>query len=77
MPHLHCVRITPDGKYLLADDLGTDLSIHKFNINPNANADNKEKFLTKGTPEAFKPLLPVPRPRHLIFNSDGQLCLPY
>jgi 6-phosphogluconolactonase len=72
MPHLHCVRITPDGKYLLADDLGTD-QIHKFNINPNANADNKEKFLTKGTPEAFK-VAPGSGPRHLIFNSDGKFA---
>ena len=60
MPHLHCVRITPDGKYLLADDLGTD-QIHKFNINPNANADNKEKFLTK-VPRKLLKLLPVPAP---------------
>lgn len=72
MPHLHCVRITPDGKYLLADDLGTD-QIHKFNINPNANADNKEKFLTKGTPESFK-VAPGSGPRHLIFNSDGKFA---
>ena len=72
MPHLHCIRITPDGKYLLADDLGTD-QIHKFNINPNANADNKEKFLTKGTPEAFK-VAPGSGPRHLIFNSDGKFA---
>ena len=72
MPHLHCVRITPDGKYLLADDLGTD-QIHKFNINPNANADNKEKFLTKGTPEAFK-VAPGSGPRDLIFNSDGKFA---
>lgn len=64
--------LPPDGKYLLADDLGTD-QIHKFNINPNANADNKEKFLTKGTPEAFK-VAPGSGPRHLIFNSDGKFA---
>ena len=45
-PHLHCVRITPDGKYLFADDLGTD-QIHKFIINPAANVENKEAFLKK------------------------------
>ena len=43
-PHLHCVRITPDGKYLFADDLGTD-QIHKFIINPAANVENKEAYL--------------------------------
>ena len=41
--HLHCVRITPDGKYMFADNLGTD-QIHKFIINPDANAENKESF---------------------------------
>lgn len=72
MPHLHCVRITPDGKYLLADDLGTD-QIHKFNLNPNANADNKEKLLTKGNPEAFK-VAPGSGPRHLIFSPDSKFA---
>lgn len=70
--HLHCVRITPDGKYLFADDLGRDL-IYKFNINPNANAENKENFLSKGTPEAFK-VAPGSGPRHLIFSNDGKFA---
>lgn len=69
-PHLHCVRITPDGKYLLADDLGTD-KIHKFKINPNANAENKEDFLIKGDPESFN-VEPYSGPRHLIFSADGK-----
>lgn len=71
-PHLHCVRITPDGDYLLADDLGTD-QIHKFKINRNANADNQEAFLTKGTPEAFK-VAPGSGPRHLIFSRNGKFA---
>lgn len=72
MPHLHCVRITPDGKYLLADDLGTD-QIHKFNINPNANADNKEKFSQK-VPRKLLKLLPVPAPG--IWYSIQTVSLP-
>lgn len=70
--HLHCVRITPDGKYLLADDLGTD-RIYKFNINQNTHIDNKEAFLTKGTPEAFK-VAPGSGPRHLVFSNDGKFA---
>ena len=68
-PHLHCVRFTPDGKYLLANDLGTDL-IYKFDVNPNAG-NNKEAFLTSGTPPAFK----VPSgsgPRHITFSPNGK-----
>lgn len=70
--HLHCVRITPDGKYLFADDLGTD-QIYKFNVHPDANADNKQAFLSKGTPEAFK-VAPGSGPRHLIFSNDGKFA---
>ena len=67
--HLHCVRITPDGKYLFADDLGTD-QIHKFIINPDANAENKESFLKEGSPSAFK-VKAGSGPRHLTFSPNG------
>lgn len=70
MPHLHCVRITPDGKYLFADDLGTD-QIHKFTLNPHASAENKEDFLKEGTPAAF-PVQPGSGPRHLTFSPNGK-----
>lgn len=68
-PHLHCVRITPDGKYMLANDLGTD-QIHKFIINPDADAKNEESFLKEGTPAAFK-VKAGSGPRHLTFSPDG------
>ena len=68
-PHLHCVRITPDGHYLFADDLGTD-QIHKYVINPNADAENKEAFLKEGTPAAFK-VKAGSGPRHLTFSPNG------
>ena len=70
--HLHCVRITPDGKYLFADDLGTD-QIHKFNLNANANVNNKEALLTEGTPTSFK-VAPGSGPRHLVFSNDGKFA---
>ena len=66
---MHCVRITPDGKYLFADDLGTD-QIHKFIINPAANAENKEAFLKEGSPAAFK-VKAGSGPRHLTFSPNG------
>lgn len=67
--HLHCVRITPDGKYLFADNLGTD-QIHKFIINPDANTENKERFLKEGSPAAFK-VEAGSGPRHLTFAPNG------
>lgn len=68
--HLHCVRITPDGKYLFADNLGTD-QIHKYIINPNANAENKETFLEEGTPAVYE-VEAGSGPRHLTFAPDGK-----
>lgn len=69
-PHLHCVRITPDGKYLFADDLGTD-QIHKFIIHPNADSENKETFLKEGDPTSFQ-VTAGSGPRHLTFSPNGK-----
>lgn len=68
-PHLHCIRITPDGKYLFADNLGTD-QIHKYIINPNADADNKEAFLKEAEPAAYT-IEAGSGPRHLTFAPNG------
>lgn len=70
--HLHYVSITPDGKYLFANNLGADW-IHKFNINPDANAENKEKFLIEGTPAAFE-VKAGSGPRHLAFAPNGKFA---
>lgn len=69
-PHLHCVRITPDGKYMLANNLGTD-QIHKYIINPNADATNKETFLKEGQPAAYQ-VEAGSGPRHLTFAPNGR-----
>lgn len=70
MPHLHCVRITLDGNYLFADDLGTD-RIYKYRIQPDAKADHQAIFLKEGTP-AFYQVKAGSGPRHLTFSSDGR-----
>jgi 6-phosphogluconolactonase len=62
--HLHCVRITPDGKYLFADDLGGDC-IYRFKI------VDGEKPLTAMEPKAVK-LAAGCGPRHLEFAPDGK-----
>jgi 6-phosphogluconolactonase (cycloisomerase 2 family) len=67
-PHLHCVHLTPDGKYLFAADLGTD-KIYKFVINSQADAGTP--FLTAGEPEAF-PLPAGAGPRHITFAPNGK-----
>ena len=64
--HLHCVQFSPDGKYLFADDLGTD-KIYKFTVNEN----DSSAFLTPGTPASFK-VKDGSGPRHLIFHPNGK-----
>lgn len=63
-PHLHCVKFSPDEKYLFAEDLGTD-KIFKFNV----NKDNEGDFLIAGEPESFKVADGV-GPRHLVFHPN-------
>lgn len=65
-PHLHCVRLAPDGDYLFADDLGTD-RIYKFKINK-GNRDGD--YLQPGTPPFFE-VKAGSGPRHLTFSSSG------
>lgn len=68
--HLHCVQFSPDGKHLFATNLGTD-QIYKFDVNQSADAKNKEKLLTIGTPP-FVTIKPGSGPRHLTFAPNGK-----
>ena len=64
-PHLHCVEFTPDGKFLLANDLGTD-KIHVFPLTSDGELDEKATFdvaLEAGS-----------GPRHLCFSKDGRFA---
>lgn len=67
-PHIHCARFSPDGKFLFADDLGTD-KIHKFDV----NADASGNYLKVGTPPSFK-VADGAGPRHLEFSPNGKFA---
>ena len=62
-PHLHCVEFTPDGKFLLANDLGTD-KIHVFPLASDGKLDEMGTFDVE--------LEPGSGPRHLCFSKDGR-----
>lgn len=66
--HLHCVRVTPDGRHLLAADLGSD-RIYKFTV----SNEKGKTFLTAGTPAWFT-VAPGSGPRHLTFSPDGKFA---
>lgn len=69
-PHLHCVQTSPDGKFLFANDLGTD-QIYAFEINSQANTENNEKFLKAAASPTFH-LEPGSGPRHITFSPSGK-----
>ena len=64
-PHLHCVEFTPDGKFLLANDLGTD-KIHVFPLTLDGQLDTLHTFDV--------PLEAGSGPRHLCFSKDGRFA---
>lgn len=65
-PHLHCVQFTPDGRFLLANDLGTD-RIHVFPVKEGGKSELLEKE------NAFDICLPSGcGPRHLCFAPNGK-----
>jgi 6-phosphogluconolactonase len=62
--HTHCVRITPDNKYLLVSDLGLD-RIMVFQFDP------KTAKLTPNDPP-FYSAVPGSGPRDLAFHPNGR-----
>ncbi|GHT31885.1 6-phosphogluconolactonase [Bacteroidia bacterium] len=64
-PHLHCVKLSPDGKYLFAADLGTD-KIYRFDV----NTENSGSYLKRETMKSFK-VADKAGPRHLIFHPTN------
>ena len=64
-PHVHQVLLTPDSKFLLANDLGTDkVTVYKYNSGASASVlvpfDSITLKLGSG-------------PRHTVFSKDGKL----
>ena len=62
-PYLHAVNFTPDGKYLLANDLGTDC-VHIF---PATGPVDKSEMEDLKTHAGLGP-------RHLCFNPNGRFA---
>ena len=63
-PHAHMVHFSPDKKYVLANDLGTD-KVYVYQYNPNSATEVlqlKNKIDVK----------PGSGPRHLTFSKDGK-----
>ena len=65
--HLHCAFLSPDGKYLFANDLGLD-AVYRFPL------DGKECHLKNGS-VAYKFDSGLhPGPRHAVFSADGRFA---
>ena len=69
--HIHCIRMTPDRKYLIATDLGKDC-IYRFNIDNTADFNNKRPLLTDCTViyHGERGL----GPRHITFSRNGKFA---
>ncbi|MDR1103418.1 MAG: lactonase family protein [Tannerella sp.] len=65
-PYLHCVKFSPDGKYLFAADLGTD-RIHRLEV---SHADSGP-FLKEETLKSFR-VADGSGPRHFLFHPSGR-----
>jgi 6-phosphogluconolactonase len=63
-PHAHMVYFSPDKKYVLANDLGTD-KVYLYRYDPNSVT---EALKLKSSFD----LKPGSGPRHLIFSKDGK-----
>lgn len=67
-PHVHCVEFTPDHKYLLANDLGTD-QIHIFPVSE-AMTDGVAHSLLDESKEYNVKVEPESGPRHICFHPN-------
>lgn len=65
-PHVHQVRFSPDKKYVISNDLGTD-KIYIYKYNP----DEAGKVLVEHDSVAVKPGL---GPRHITFSKNGKFA---
>ncbi len=66
-PHLHCIMFSPDGRILLANDLGTD-RVHTFPLH-----EDEATLLREGELIDI-PVKPGSGPRHLAFHPGGRFA---
>lgn len=64
-PHVHAVVLSPDNRYLLVPDLGTD-KVYQYKI----NSEQHEALTSAETP--FFEVKPGGGPRHLAFHPNGK-----
>lgn len=64
-PHLHCVQFSPDGRYLFANDLGTD-RIYRFDVT------NQLETPLVWNASATVEVQAGSGPRHLVFAPNGK-----
>jgi 6-phosphogluconolactonase len=67
-PHLHCTILSPDNKYLLTSNLGTDkVGVYKFDIS------KVSQPLTPADPP-FVSVTPGNGPRHITFHPNAKFA---
>ena len=69
-PHLHCIKFTPDHKYLLASDLGTD-QIHVFPVSENVTDGVSHSLLNESEEFNIK-VESGSGPRHICFSINQE-----
>ncbi len=63
-PHVHQVVLSPDRKYIMVNDLGTDMvTVYRY---------NSQSITNVLTPEDTLRVKPGSGPRHLVFSKDGK-----
>lgn len=65
-PHLHCVKFSPDGKFLFATDLGTD-KIYRFET----ETEEENPYIKEESLMLFK-VEDGSGPRHFVFHPSGK-----
>lgn len=66
-PHVHSVVLSPDSRYLLVPDLGTD-KVYQYSV----NVSNAEVLAPAAVP--FTEVAPGGGPRHLVFHPNGKFA---
>lgn len=69
LSHIHCCRLSPDGKYMFADDLGNDC-VWRFDVNRHSDGHDGRPYISSPT-VAFSTEAGA-GPRHLTFSRDGR-----